>query len=92
MKKEKCEHKEFKAQVNVIRLEDSKRFIAEIHIHCVECGTPFQFMGLPLGVNYEGAAMEVDGLEARLAIAPQGEIPHPLGNRMKGFTIEKRVD
>lgn len=37
---------------------------------CVDCGVPFSFEGLPLGLNVEGAAMSPDGCEARLAISP----------------------
>lgn len=87
----KCDHKNFEAKSNIIRLEDSGRFMMEVSVKCTECDTPFQFLGLPLGLNMEGAAMEVDGLEARLTIAPQGDVPHPLGNKfVKGFNIEKK--
>ncbi len=82
-----CEHKEFNANVNVIRLEDSGRFQAEVTIEC-KCGTKFQFLGLPLGLNLSGASMGVDSLEARLSIAPVGEVPHPLKGVLS-FTVTK---
>ncbi|HKB35360.1 MAG TPA: hypothetical protein VKD72_02835 [Gemmataceae bacterium] len=39
-------------------------------IRCEQCGTPFRFIGLPAGLGLNGAAVSVDGTEARLAIAP----------------------
>jgi len=40
-----CKHAAFKATVNVARLEDTGRFVAEISIKCCQCDLPFQFMG-----------------------------------------------
>lgn len=93
MKKKNCEHKQFEAKVDVIRLEDSKRFMAEVHVKCVECDTPFQFIGMDMGLDYNKPMIEVDGCEARLPIAPQGEVPHPLGHKfVEGFTFKKVAD
>ncbi len=65
-----CEHKDFKANVNVNRLEDSGKFMADVMINCVECGAPMAFIGLPLGVNLNGACSSLDGIEGRFAIKP----------------------
>lgn len=73
-----CKHMNFHAQVNVARLEDSGRFMAEVRIRCAECNRPFQFMGLEPGVDLSGARVSVNGLEANLAICPQGQEPSPL--------------
>lgn len=73
-----CAHENFRAQVDVARLEDSGRFSAEIRIECVDCGVPFQFLGLPIGIDLNGATISADGLEARIAIAAAGSVPHPL--------------
>lgn len=74
-----CKHNvEHDAHVAVACLEDSGRFQVEISIKCKHCGRPFQFLGLPLGIDLNGAAMSVDGLQARLAIAPLGTVPQPL--------------
>ena len=85
----KCAHMNFDAHVSVARLEDSGQFNAEVKIHCVECGMPFRFLGLPLGMNLQGAAMSVDGLEARLAILPQDRVPAPLEG-LTGYSIGGR--
>lgn len=81
-----CEHEDFKAHVAVHRLQDSGGFNADVHINCAVCGLPFQFVGLPLGVDLNGATMSADGQEARLAIWPVGKVLHPLEGAVR-FTI-----
>lgn len=66
----KCEHKDFEAKVNVIRLEDSGAFMAEVKVKCRECGTPFQFIGIPMGLSFTKPMVEVMSAEARLPIKP----------------------
>lgn len=72
-----CSHQNFFAAVTVNRLEDSGRFQADVRIGCVDCGTPFRFVGLPCGVDLNGAAVSVDGTEGRFAITPKGEVQTP---------------
>ncbi len=69
----KCEHKEFIGNFNIARLEDSKGFMAEMTVKCAECDEPFKFLGLPLGLNMHGAAVDPTLTEARIAIAPLSE-------------------
>jgi hypothetical protein len=78
----------FGADVAVARLEDSGRFNADITIKCVDCGLPFQFKGLQPGLNLNGAAVSVDGLQARLAIVPQGAEPNPLQSMLHGAKFD----
>lgn len=82
-----CAHLNFDAQNKVARLEDSGQFNLEVTIHCTDCGTKFQFLGLEPGIDLGGARVSVDGLEARLAICPQGEQPNPF-QRMQ-FNINR---
>ncbi len=73
-----CTHDEaHNATITVNFLKDTGQFFAEIRIEC-QCGQPFQFLGLPLGVDLNGAAISPDGLELRVAIAPLGSVPQPL--------------
>ena len=75
-----CAHLDFSARVDVSRLVDSGRFAADVRIDCAECNLPFEFVGLPCGVNLAGAAVSVDNQEARLAIKPAyTETPQPGG-------------
>jgi|SRR5580700_686421 hypothetical protein len=83
----KCEHKDFKAMVNVGRLLDNATescvvgYIADIRIKCAECGLPFEFLGLEPGVDTQGARVSLDGLEARIALTPKGTRPNPFQRR-----------
>ena len=55
-----CEHQNFDAKVRVARIEDKGRFMAEIRITCLDCGTPMQFMGLKPGLDFNGATVSLD--------------------------------
>lgn len=92
MSKPDCLHQVFSAEVTVNRLEDTGKFNADIRIVCEECKTPFRFIGLPVGVDLNGAAVSIDGTEARLAIAPKGDVVTPLDpGQVGGFTIRRVV-
>jgi hypothetical protein len=83
-----CKHMDFTACVDVARLEDSGRFSADVKIQCAACGKPMRFIGLPLGLDLNGAAVSADGTEARLAIHPVGEpIPGFQDEQPAGFRI-----
>ena len=84
-----CEHEDFEASVDVTRLTDTKRFAADVRIRCRQCGLPFRFIGLPCGSDLNGAAVSVDGTEARLAVAPKGEVLTPLDGAPMGFTVRR---
>lgn len=75
------------AAVMIEYLEDSSRFMADVSITCTDCGQAFRFLGLPLGLNLNGAAMSADGQTARLAIIPADRIQHPLQG-LQGFDIK----
>lgn len=74
----RCPHMNFSASVAVARIEDKGRFAADIRIQCADCGLPFQFLGLEPGLDSNGARVSIDGLEARMAISPQGQTPSPV--------------
>jgi len=79
-----CKHNDFVAEVDVFRLDDCQKFQAEIHIKCKECGTQFRFLGLSIGVDLNGAMVSVNGIEARLAIAPADIAPSPFQKMIEG--------
>lgn len=81
-----CKHMNFEANVAVARIEDKGRFMAEIRVHCKDCGVPFQFMGLKPGLDFNGATVSLDGLEANIGIHPQGQQPNPL-QQLMGYSI-----
>ncbi len=82
-----CPHEHFESTVNVNRLVDIGRFTAEIKIRCVDCGAPMRFLGLPLGLDLNGAAVSVDGTEGRFAIHPKGEQVPGLADQPAGFRV-----
>jgi hypothetical protein len=91
--KPECDHPDFDAEVVVNRLEDSGRFNADIRIRCVACGEPFRFIGLPCGVDLNGAAVSIDGTEGRFAIAPRNQVQTPLdADGVDGFTVRRVRD
>lgn len=73
----RCTHMNFAVKAQIARIEDIGRFVAEIKIACKDCGTPFEFMGIGLGFNYEAPNATIDHLEAHLPICPQGARPGP---------------
>jgi hypothetical protein len=67
-------------------MTDSGRFTLELNLRCDDCGHPFVFVGLPAGLNLDGAAVSVDGTEGRFAVLPEGQRP-PSGG-IVGFNIK----
>jgi hypothetical protein len=87
-----CQHENFSATVKVNRLTDEGGgpvigYMAEITVICGLCKTPFQFLGLEPGIDMHGARVSLDGLEANLAIVPQGARPNPF--QRLAFNIER---
>ena len=83
-----CDHPGFKAEVMVNRLENKGRFSADVRIECDVCGKKMRFLGLPMGLDLNGAAVSVDGTEARLAIHPVGEtVPGMRDDEPAGFRV-----
>lgn len=74
----KCEHKDFKAVVNVNRLTKSETdstviaYSADVRINCIECGLPFEFIGVDAGMMPDKPMASVDAQELRAPIRPKG--------------------
>jgi len=86
----RCLHPDFSATVDVNRLEDMGRFMADVRINCASCGRTFRFLGLPVGADLNGAAASPDATEARLAIAPFGDVVSALDGAPQGFAVRRR--
>lgn len=90
-----CNHENFAAEVDVNRLlqdEESaepNRWQADVRIKCADCGLPMRFIGLPAGMDLNGAAVSVDGEEGRFAIAPRGHVLSEIEGGAVGFTVRK---
>lgn len=82
-----CPHMNFAARTTVMRLTEGDAgpvtgYTADIRIECSDCHLPFQFLGLPAGSRHNGAAVSIDGQEARLAISPLGALPSRLDDML----------
>ncbi len=90
-----CEHQNFTANVSVGRLaadesgEKIVGFSADIAVKCLDCGVPFEFIGLPMGYSPTQPMCSVDGTEARMPLKPRGEAMSLEG--LAGFSIRKVV-
>lgn len=90
-----CEHFSFAAQVNVGRLTQVDggsvtSYMADIAIRCADCGRQFQFLGLEPGIDTAGARVSIDGMEAHIAICPQGQEPSALDRIAVNFPTPRR--
>lgn len=87
-----CNHSNFMTEVEINRLGDHSpvRFCADIRIRCEDCGLPFRFIGLPAGVDLNGAATSVDATEGRFAIAPKGEVISVIEGGVSGFSVRRQ--
>lgn len=88
---ETCKHHNFAACVSVNRIlpglpgdimtpDESAApvcYYAEISVNCVECGTPFHFVGVPGGLSPRAPHVDPCGLELRAPIKP-GALLEPI--------------
>lgn len=83
-----CLHRSaHKVESTVTYLEDAGRFAVEFRLTC-ECGVPFAFVGLPVGLDLKGGATTgVDRGELRVVALPANEDP-PTFVSARGFTIK----
>lgn len=71
-----CDHKRFESKVSVFRLtgQDDLEYVTgyttDIRIRCADCGYPFEFIGLPGGVNPKHPTVNADNTELRAPIRP----------------------
>lgn len=85
-----CQHENFCVSATINRVEGKdggiEHFSADIRITCEECGVPMCFLGLPRGLDLNGASVNLDGSEGRFAIHPKGQTKAELA---LGFHIRK---
>lgn len=89
-----CPHEAFSAQVNVDRIAEKDggpitNYMACVQVHCQDCGARFRFIGLPAGLDFNGATVSADAAEARLAILPAGQVVSVVEGAPQGFSIRR---
>ena len=83
-----CKHDSFDVHAMVNRIEDIKRFHMDIRVKCADCGNPFRFIGLPMGLDFNSPTVEANGQEGRFPIYPAGEeVPGLPDDVLPGFRI-----
>lgn len=75
-----CKHFQMNASVKIGRIiaegqelaldGTPKNYIAEIRVNCKDCGEPFHFVGVPVGLSWEHPAVSPDSLELRAPLQP----------------------
>ena len=50
--------------------KEVKSYKADVKIHCAQCGLPFEFIGLPMGVSPNQPMCSIDAQQARMPIRP----------------------
>jgi len=61
----------------------------DVRVKCSDCELPFRFIGLPAGVDLNGAAVSIDACEGRFAIAPKGQVVSVLEGGVMGFSVRQ---
>lgn len=87
-----CLHENFACECDVNRLSKTEggpinRFTMDVRVKCADCGLSFRFIGLPAGLDLNGAATSIDACEGRFAIAPKGQVISVLEGEPTGFSI-----
>lgn len=79
-----CEHPTgYTLNSKLNKFEDRPgKMMLELTLICQDCGAPFVFLGLPVGLAMSGATVSVDGTELRIAVAAPGS-PGPLEQSFK---------
>lgn len=90
-----CPHEDFWADVAVQRLTEVEggpvtAFYAEIKVKCVQCGEPFCFRGVPLGLSQLAPTMSFDGTELSAPIHPMSDPTIGIGTL--GFSVRFREE
>lgn len=95
--KKQCDHMNFACECDVNRLQEKEggpatRFCMDVRVKCADCGLPFRFIGLPAGLDLNGASVSVDATEGRFAIAPKGQVISVMEGGIHGFSIRNMTD
>ncbi len=70
-----CDHTRHHVDLEILFLEDRQRYLAEIKLTCAECGKPFGFRGLPVGISTEsGAHVDPTAQTLRLVLLSPSEM------------------
>lgn len=80
-----CLHENFEANAAVNRISDVEgapvnSFLVELIVKCIDCGMPFCFRGMPVGLSHMGPTMSLDARTACLPIHPEDDPTTGIGS------------
>jgi len=64
-------HKNFDTETRMVYFPEISKYLLEIRVVCDTCRMPMRFIGLPNGVDFNGAATDPDSVEGRFAMLPK---------------------
>lgn len=75
----KCEHQDFQVMARIGRITSGEggpvtSYMADITVKCADCKQPFEFIGVPMGLIWDGPACSPDMQELRIPLTPAGEV------------------
>jgi hypothetical protein len=75
-----CQHnKNHRVEAKIACFKDRPNgFMAELRIFCGDCGKPCRDPAPIRETGTQGARVSIDGLEASIAISPEGALPSPM--------------
>lgn len=73
-----CQHEQFECVAKIGRLTDGDDgpvtgYAADIRIRCIQCGMPFEFIGVPGGYSPAQPMVSFDATELRAPIRPSSD-------------------
>ena len=75
-----CAHLNFTCNATVNRISDVDEgpvlsYTVDLELHCSDCGKPFTFLGMSVGMQPDRPTVSADHTEARLPVKPASEFP-----------------
>ena len=87
-----CPHASFACECDVNRLPTKdggpvERYCLDVRVRCADCGLPFRFIGLPAGLDLNGASVSINAEEGHFAIGPKGQVVSVMEGAPTGYSV-----
>lgn len=70
-----CNHDDLHFHLGHHHFGDTNVHQLDISAKCNKCGIRMRFIGFPPGVSFTHPTADLDGLEARIPMVPENEVP-----------------
>ena len=83
-----CLHEQFDTHAAIHRMAESEdgpieNYSVEFKVSCKQCGQPFRFKGVPVGLSFARPMMSPNGEELRCPIEPSDDTLQSNGARIE---------